>query len=128
VPKGCELERIPVKCVPVVGDECPPNGEVVPLPLSAGVPGKDPGIGGKDSSNDAPNDDDGLNGFKPTNPVNWGFRELGLEDIEVLVAPVSWLENDDEKNGSENVDPVVVVAVFCALRAPEGEMAVGLVC
>lgn len=96
--------------------------------MRSGVPGKDPGIGGKDSSSDAPNDDDGLNGFKPANPVIWGFRELVLEVIEVLVPPVGWLENDDEKGESENVDPVVVVAVFCALRAPDGEMAVGLVC
>ena len=32
---------------------------------TAGVVGPDPGIGGKLSSNDAPNDDDGLNVFKP---------------------------------------------------------------
>ena len=66
------------------------------MPFNAGVPGKDPGIGGKDSSSDAPNDDDGLKGFKPANPVIWGLRELVLDTMEVLVPPVGWLENDDD--------------------------------
>jgi hypothetical protein len=124
-PKGIELERIADG--PVAGENWPPpKGEVVPLAVSAGVAGKDPGIEGKDSSSAVPNDDDGLNGFKPANPVIWGLRELELEDVEV-VAPVNWLGKDDEKKESEGIDPVPVT-VFCALRAPDGKMDVGLVC
>ena len=54
--------------------------------VAAGVVGPDPGIGGKLSSNEAPNDDDGLKVFKPVNfpspvvceispPVGWA--EIG---------------------------------------------------
>lgn len=35
--------------------------------VTDGVAGPDPGIGGKLSSSDAPNDDDGLKVFKPVN-------------------------------------------------------------
>ena len=49
------------------------------------------GIGGNDSSNDVPNDEDGLNGLIPPNPVGCGFR---VEDdgVEVTIT-VCWLEN-----------------------------------
>jgi hypothetical protein len=39
------------------------------LPVIAGVVGSDPATAGRDSSNEAPNEDVGLKGFKPANPV-----------------------------------------------------------
>jgi len=62
-------------------------------PVTAGVVGPEPGIGGSDSNNEAPKEDDGLNGFRPLNPVRWdlmGGREgTCIEGAdEAAVAPV----------------------------------------
>jgi hypothetical protein len=48
-------------------------------------------LAGIESSNEAPNDEDGLKGFKPANPVGWdvsGLEKL-LEPEETEVAPVA---------------------------------------
>lgn len=75
----------------------PPAGELGPLidgkPLTEGVVGADPGIVGSDSINEAPNDDDGLKGFSPENPVICGFTDVAEDnciegEVEVFVAPV----------------------------------------
>jgi len=75
----------------------PPVEELVPFaagrPVTAGVVGPDPGMEGSDSINDAPNDDDGLKGFSPTNPVSCGLtgavKGVCIDgDDEVFVAPV----------------------------------------
>jgi len=110
-----------------VGENISPfPGDVVllPLPVTAGVVGEEPGIDGKVPRSDAPNDEDGLNGFMPPNPVDWGFSMGetvidGAEEVEVT--PVGWVDNVGENMESENVDPVVVVDVFWALRMLEGE-------
>ena len=51
----------------IVGEMAESSGEV--LPYNAGVVRPDPVTGGRDSSNEAPNEDVGLKGFKPVNPV-----------------------------------------------------------
>lgn len=55
------VDTIPVGCNPVL--------EGGFAPVIAGDVGAEPGIGGNDSINDAPKDEDGLNGFKPEKPV-----------------------------------------------------------
>ena len=66
-----------------------------PSLVAEGVVGPDPGIGGRLSNNDAPNDDDGLNVFNPVNvprpvvfevnpPVGW--KEI--DGMVEVVAPV----------------------------------------
>jgi hypothetical protein len=57
---------------------------------TAGLPVRTDGMGGKDSSNDAPNDDVGLNALTP---VLWRLKNDGsgngdAENAEVVVAPV----------------------------------------
>lgn len=54
-----------------------------PLTAAGGVPGEEPGIGGKDSSKEAPKDEDGLNGFNPANPVICGLTDVmdGEEEV-----------------------------------------------
>jgi len=37
--------------------------------LVTGLVGPEPEMGGRDSINDAPKDDEGMNGFRPSNPV-----------------------------------------------------------
>ena len=67
-----------------------------------GVVGPDPGIGGRLSSKDAPNDDDGLKVFNPVNvpkpvvceaspPVRWTEIDGSVE----VVAPVGWVETEE---------------------------------
>lgn len=71
-----------------------------------GVVGADWGIGGRDSSRAAPNDEDGLNGFMPLKPVLCGCKgEIGEA---VLVAPVGWLDNEENSEFDVAVDPVAV--------------------
>jgi len=59
-----------------------------------GGAGASSGIGGNDSSSAAPNDDVGLNGFKPANPVRWdltGGKPTGTGgtlELDADVAPV----------------------------------------
>jgi hypothetical protein len=76
-----------------------------------GVVGADCGIGGSASSNDAPNDDVGLNALTPALKPVVCWRSG---------APVSWLDNavlpvgclpSELKIESEKVEPVVVVVV-----------------
>lgn len=56
--------------LPDWGENMPPLvGDETLLPVAAGVVGEDPGIGGNDSSKEAPNDDDGLKGLRPLKPV-----------------------------------------------------------
>ena len=50
--------------------------------------GVDCGIGGRDSSSEAPNDDVGLNALIPLNPVVCGFNG-GENVIDGVVAPVT---------------------------------------
>lgn len=63
---------------------------------------------------EAPNDDEGLKGFKPLKPVVCGFSP-GVYDIdgadEVAVAPVG-CEDSEDHTESENADDV---EVFCEL-------------
>lgn len=63
------------------------------------MPGSDPGMGGRDSSNDVPNDEDGLKALRPLNPVNWGFRGAETEmdgAVDIDVAFVVLLDEADE--------------------------------
>jgi len=53
-----------LKALPLV-----PRDDVEGSPVIAGVTGAEPGIEGKDSNNEAPNDDEGLNGLSPLKPV-----------------------------------------------------------
>jgi hypothetical protein len=74
-------------------------------------------MGGKDSTNDAPNDDKGLKGFMPPKPVVCGFS--GGDTSEALgVGAVDLLHND-----SERIEPLEVVAVLGGVKpvgvAPE---------
>ena len=48
-------------------------------PVTAGVTGPDPAIGGKDSNNEVPNDEVGLKGFKPCRRDCTGEVELNIE-------------------------------------------------
>lgn len=115
--------------VPFAGEEVVLNrpvpaglGVLEGRPVIAGVVGWDPGTGGRDSSREAPNDEDGLNGFKPVNPVTCDFTGVSVVEKEVLVVPVAWLERVDENNELEKVDPeadvVLVVEVSCGDRGP----------
>lgn len=67
--------------------------------VDAGVPPVSSawGIGGSDSSNEAPNDDVGLKAFIPVNPVDCGCSGALKEDPPdvVFVEPVGWLNNDE---------------------------------
>lgn len=101
---------------------------------SPGVVGADCGIGGRDSNNAAPKEEDGLNGLSPLlKPVFCGCNGLA-EEIEmdgaedVIVAPVGWLDNAEEKRVSENAEPVVVDAVCCGFSdfAVEAKFSPGL--
>lgn len=46
------------------------------VPVTAGVVGPDPAIGGNDSNNEAPNEEVGLKGFKAVIPVNWDLTGM----------------------------------------------------
>ena len=54
--------------------------------VADGVVGPDPGIGGRLSNNDAPNDDDGLKVFNPVNVPRPVVCEVS--------PPVGWTETD----------------------------------
>ena len=84
----------------------------------AGVEGAD-GMGGSDSRSAAPNEDEGLNAFRPLNPVVCRCSgaappadeiEIDGAPPEMEVAPVGW-EETEEKRVSENVEPAVVLDV-----------------
>lgn len=98
-----------------------PAGDVVLVALDMLV--LDPGMGGKDSRSEAPKDEEGLKALSPLNPVIWGLSagdsEMeGVPPLAVVVAPVGWLDNE-ENTESENPVPdavVPVTAVSCALR------------
>jgi hypothetical protein len=68
-------------------------------------------MGGKDSINDAPKDDEGMNGFRPPNPVTLevtGADPCVTEDggkVDVLLG----CDKDDEKRESEKVEPIAPV-------------------
>jgi hypothetical protein len=94
------------------------------LPVIAGVVGSDPATGGRDSSNEAPNEDVGLKGFKPVNPVMCDLTEEmgdvdpvanGIVDVvlvdksDALATPVGW---DDSGVENKEPGPVTEVAVF----------------
>jgi len=88
-PVGCALKPPKPVCwlFRVPGAD---NGEV--MPVTPGVFGSEPGIGGKDSNNEAPKEEVGLNAFMPVNPVVCGFN-VGESDTDgapedMLVAPV----------------------------------------
>ena len=83
-----------------------------------GVAGAE-GMGGRLSRSAAPNEDDGLNAFRPLNPVVCRCSgaappadeiEIDGAPPEMEVAPVGWDETE-EKRVSENVEPVVVLDV-----------------
>lgn len=93
-PVGCEFRK---ELLPSDGD-----GVCFDCWLMSGVVGWDWGIGGSDSRSCAPNDDDGLNGLIPENPVVCGCRALVFE---VVVAPVGWLDSD-EKTELVKLEPV----------------------
>lgn len=67
-------------------DGCDPSS----LPAPAGVAGAEPGMGGKDSINEAPNEDDGLNAFSPEKPVIWGFKLWNCVPVCCCDMPVGW--------------------------------------
>ena len=69
--------------------------------------------GGKDSSNDVPKDEEGVNALSPLNPVACGLSAGDMDvdgalDVVVVVAPVGWLFNEENME-SEKPDPVVAV-------------------
>ena len=96
-------------------------------PVTAGVTGPDPAIGGRDSNSEAPNDEVGLKGFKPCRRDCPGEVELnrGVEGTDwaderndVLVKPVGWVERDDENKESDPVAELVadfVPSLFCTV-------------
>lgn len=122
IPVGCELKAdaaAPKEGIPpgaeIGVDAATADEEELAVPVGFGL---EPEIGGKDSNNDAPKDDEGLNALSPLNPVVCGLsvgdRDIdGGLDVDVDVAPVGWLFND-ENTESEKPDPVV--AVFCEFR------------
>lgn len=115
-PVGCALK--PNEVPLLVGIDAMAGG--VPL---AGAEGPDAGIGGSDSSNEAPKDDEGLNGLIPPKPVDWGCRggDTAMEgDEDALVAPVGCDDTEEPHIESEKKDPVTVVAVFCEWSGPLG--------
>lgn len=93
------------------------GGEDVPVGgFAPGVPGLEPGIGGSDSKSEAPKEDEGLNALRPLKPVICGLSVGDIEGAalpEVVVAPVGWVERDENM---ESENPELVVAVFCAFR------------
>lgn len=83
----------------------------VGVALFSGVLGK----AGKDSSRDAPNEDEGLKALIPPNPVEWvcTVGDTVIDgDVDVTVAPVPCDDNEDENIDPENADPAVVDAVL----------------
>lgn len=70
-----------------------------PLPVIAGVAGPEPAIEGRVSSNEAPNEDVGLKGFNPANPVRFdltgemGDVELVMNGVAVAFTPVVWSDS-----------------------------------
>lgn len=82
------------------------------MPFAPGVFWFELGTGGKESNNDAPKFEEGLNALRPVNPVVCGFNAgddvleglLVAPEAVALVAPVWWLDSDENME-SENVDP-----------------------
>lgn len=91
----------------------PPAGDAESLTASFDAGG----TGGKESTIAVPNDDEGLNGFNPANPVICDFNGAGGDAADVAekaaglkdgvgpddvddtdVAPVCWLDKPDEKS------------------------------
>ena len=70
-------------------------------------------LAGIESSNEAPNEEDGLKGFNPANPVGWDVSELEklLEPEETEVAPVAWLDSALENNDDEAEEALEGVTV-----------------
>ena len=59
--------------------------------VPAGVVGVDCGIGGNDSSNEAPKEDEGLKAFNPVKPVVCGcngFEKLDVADLTFI--SITW--------------------------------------
>jgi len=90
-----------------------------------GVVGPDPGIGGRLSNNDAPNDDDGLKVFSPVNAPRPAECEVGppvgwteTDGIVEVVAPVGWVEREENSVSVEKllfvVDVIWGESVFAA--------------
>jgi hypothetical protein len=113
---------------PVVGEVTPPRptppGTLTPLvpdqaggntaaeaASSAGVVGSDCGIGGSDSSSDAPKDEVGLKALTPAlKPVACGRNGAPVGWLDSAVLPVGCTPNE-LKSESEKVDPVGVEAL-----------------
>jgi hypothetical protein len=55
------------------------------VPVTAGVVGPDPAIGGNDSNNEAPNEEVGLKGFKAVIPVKWDLTGVAFAMDGVFV-------------------------------------------
>ena len=73
--------------------------------------GADWGIGGRDSRSAAPNDEDGLNGFRALKPVVCCCK--GAEEV-IEVALVGWLDSGERRGFDVGVDPMVLgEAVLC---------------
>ena len=71
----------------IVGEDNPLVGG---RPVIAGVVDPEPGIGGNDSSKEAPKDEEGLKGFNPENPVRCDFTGEVEDCVEndIFVVPV----------------------------------------
>ena len=115
---------MPVGCVPSPGNEPAPVGWVVAAEGCEpgepdGVVGAE-GMGGRDSRSAAPNEDEGLNAFRPLKPVV--CRGMGAPPAEEMemdgapplteVAPVG-CEESEEKRVSEKAELVIVLDVGC---------------
>ena len=72
-------------------------------------------LAGIESSNEAPNDEDGLKAFKPANPVAWDVSGLDrlLELEETVVAPVAWLESELENKDEAEVEEALEGVTVC---------------
>lgn len=76
-------------CVGDDGDPRPPTLKPVGCVDAEGVVGPDWGMGGNDSSKDAPNEEVGLKALRPVKPVVWGRNGGELDSAEVaFVVPV----------------------------------------
>lgn len=110
-PVGCPLSPgKPVVCEVIVDPGFDDGGD------PPGVEGAE-GMGGSESSRAAPNEDDGLNGFRPLKPVAClckGAPPAGDTEIDgaldAEVAPVG-CEEREENRVSENAEPVMVLDV-----------------
>ena len=112
----------PVGCDERVEPEFDAGGE------APGVEGAE-GIGGSDSSNAAPKDEDGLNALSPLNPVVClcsGVVPVPADEMEMDGAPADDVapvgcEESEEKRESEKVEPEVVLDVGCEVSGDEND-------